>query len=687
MTLGRSATRVAERRSAVVALGAGLAAAALVVAGAPATAGAADAPAPLIGAQSASAVAGEYLVVLRRGVTPAGASRSVQRAEAAGGKVERQFTHALDGYAATLSADELADVREDPSVAYVEAVQRSAAEHRATTRALRVSTSTQSAGAPIRNQATQSPTSWNLDRIDQRPLKLDNRYVYGPTGTGVTAYVVGSGIDPAHPDFGTRVRAGVNVSGDGLGTDDCFGVSTATSDLIGGRTYGVAKGVALTPVKIVPCTTGVSDTTGFVAAMDWIIADHEQGTPAVADLEDWYQKSSAVDAAVTALIADGVTAVALSGQPASGATGGSSACSFSPGHVPAVVTVGAVNWFDQRDWRYSHYGSCIDLWAPGINVQFSLDGETPGVYEPYYGWGTWFAAPHVSGTAANYLQTHPVATPAQVAAAVDAATTRGALTLLGTGSPNKLVYALPADPPARTPDAHAVASGTGLRKGETITSPNGFYTLRQQTDGNVVLTRGGGRLTWALGRKGSWLTMRADGNLVAYDFGRPMWSSGTAGNGSSDLRVQDDGNLVVYRRSDNKATWASRTSGKLPPPQPTTASSRLAPGQGLVRGLGTYLQSPNARYRAFVHTSSGRLVVRDQTTGTYVFRTPAVDSDWLLLQTDGNLVLYTRTGTALWASGTGGKGLSDLVMQNDGNLVLYLRSTGKATWSSKGGRV
>jgi hypothetical protein len=71
----------------------------------------------------------------------------------------------------------------------------------------------------------------------------------------------------------------------------------------------------------------------------------------------------------------------------------------------------------------------------------------------------------------------------------------------------------------------------------------------------------------------------------------------------------------------------------------------------------------------------------------YIFRTPIVDSDWLTLQSDGNLVLYTRTGKALWSSGTGGKGVSDLVMQNDGNLVLYRRSTGKATWSSKGGKV
>ena len=48
---------------------------------------------------------------------------------------------------------------------------------------------------------------------------------------------------------------------------------------------------------------------------------------------------------------------------------------------------------------------------------------------------------------------------------------------------------------------------------------------------------------------------------------------------------------------------------------------------------------------------------------------------------------YSRTGRALWASGTGGRGASDPVMQNDGNLVLYLRSNGRPTWSWKSGKL
>jgi hypothetical protein len=47
----------------------------------------------------------------------------------------------------------------------------------------------------------------------------------------------------------------------------------------------------------------------------------------------------------------------------------------------------------------------------------------------------------------------------------------------------------------------------------------------------------------------------------------------------------------------------------------------------------------------------------------------------LLLQTDGNLVEYGSHNNAIWASGTVGKKVTDLVMQSDGNLVLYNGST------------
>ena len=57
-----------------------------------------------------------------------------------------------------------------------------------------------------------------------------------------------------------------------------------------------------------------------------------------------------------------------------------------------------------------------------------------------------------------------------------------------------------------------------------------------------------------------------------------------------------------------------------------------------------------------------------------------VNIDRLLLQRDGNLVLYRKDRSAAWSAHTSSAKVLNL--QNDGNLVLYTTS-GKAVWSTK----
>ena len=54
----------------------------------------------------------------------------------------------------------------------------------------------------------------------------------------------------------------------------------------------------------------------------------------------------------------------------------------------------------------------------------------------------------------------------------------------------------------------------------------------------------------------------------------------------------------------------------------------------------------------------------------------------LVVQGDGNLVVYSKGGVAVWASGTQGNGPVYLVAQSDGNLVLYRVSDNVAVWST-----
>jgi len=65
-----------------------------------------------------------------------------------------------------------------------------------------------------------------------------------------------------------------------------------------------------------------------------------------------------------------------------------------------------------------------------------------------------------------------------------------------------------------------------------------------------------------------------------------------------------------------------------------------------------------------------------------VWSTPSAGKNaHFAMQQDGNLVLYTSTGTAVWSSATSGNGISNAYLQGDGNLVVY-KSNGQSTWSS-----
>lgn len=58
----------------------------------------------------------------------------------------------------------------------------------------------------------------------------------------------------------------------------------------------------------------------------------------------------------------------------------------------------------------------------------------------------------------------------------------------------------------------------------------------------------------------------------------------------------------------------------------------------------------------------------------------------LILQSDGNLVLYGPGSAPLWSSNTHGKyAVQDVIMQSDGNLVMYDNS-GHALWNSGSAR-
>jgi subtilisin family serine protease len=338
----------------------------------------------------------------------------------------------------------------------------------------------------IKLSGTQRGAPWNLDRIDQRSRRLNSVYSYRNTGRGVTAYVLDTGIRRTHAEFRGRIGPGAYFDfGDGTGITDCNGHGTHVAGTLGGTTWGVAKAVTIVPVKGFNCAGASSDPI-VIGGINWIIRDHPFGQPAVANMSFGGRASPSVDRAVQKLIQDGVTVVVAAGNDAA------PTCLQSPARVPAAITVAASTRGDDQA-VFSNFGRCNDLFAPGVLIRSASNRSNTG-------WavmsGTSMSAPHVAGAAALILQQRPSARPAQVWAAIDADTTRGAISEC-CGSPDKLLHV---NPPATRPSAPRSLRATSANRAVKLS------WLAPATNGGAPVTDY--VVQWSATRGASWSTVR-----------------------------------------------------------------------------------------------------------------------------------------------------------------------------------
>jgi len=461
---------------------------------------------------SQRAIQNHYIVVLddeTQDLSGNGASNAVNELNTKyPGHVDKVYSSAVKGYSVEMSPEAAEVLSQDPRVKYVEE------------------------DGIVSDAETEYNPAWALDRIDQHAMPYDNAYNYFGKGSGVHVYILDSGIQTTHVEFQGRAVDSYDAVHDSTPISQCNGHGTGVAGVVGSATYGVAKNVTLHSVRVLPCT-GYGTVSDVISGVDWITRHAVKPAVANMSLETGY--SSAVNDAVAASIASGVTYVVASGNDTD------DACRYSPSSVPQAITVGATNNVDAPVY-YSNFGACVDLHAPGEGVKTIWNGSDTTVT---YASGTSFASPFVAGAAALYLEIHPKASPAEVQSAIVANATADVLYNVGSGSPNLLLYS--------TLETAGGSLCSGTTFGGTLAGPGssdfqssslGFSGATGQYSGNLQIPDGT-TFTLSLEKKArsKWSTVAtssasAAGQSVIYNgrSGTYRWTiSSVSGSGAYSL--------------------------------------------------------------------------------------------------------------------------------------------------------
>jgi subtilisin family serine protease len=327
------------------------------------------------------------------------------------------------------------------------------------------------AATPTTNAEPTTTPYWNLSRINQHSLPIDGIYDPVGTGAGVHIYVIDSGVNVRLAEFGGRVGTGFFLRSVAESLEDCQGHGTHVAGTALSNTYGVAKQSIVHSVRVLDCA-GQGKSSGLIEALNWIAENVER--PAIINASFGGPKNDLMDTAVAKTISQGIIVVAAAGNDSA------DACAQSPASMPAVVAVGATDSSD-RQAKFSNFGSCVDIWAPGVGISsVGLRGRETILS------GTSMAAPAVTGVAAILWSLYPTADAADITNLVIQSATTDKLSLSKPGSPNRLAYI-----ERQTPVLPYQAPGKvrKLKSGKTTSNSASAKWKIPKSDGGAKITK------------------------------------------------------------------------------------------------------------------------------------------------------------------------------------------------------
>ncbi|CDS05962.1 hypothetical protein LRAMOSA08490 [Lichtheimia ramosa] len=327
----------------------------------------------------------------------------------------------LKGYAGTFGQDVLEMIRRSEDVAFVEK------------------------NSMVYTSELQRNAPWGLARISHRDrLSLSdfNKYGYDAEAAGkdVKVYVIDTGINVEHVDFEGRAVWGETVpSGDE--DEDGNGHGSHCAGTIAGKKYGVAKKASPVAVKVLR-SNGSGTMADVVRGVDWATEQHTKESilakktgkkykGSVANMSLGGGKSPSLDLAVNGAVDAGMVFAVAAGND------NRDACDYSPAAAENAITVGASTLYDTRAY-FSNYGKCVDVFAPGLNIQSVWKGSK---YATNTISGTSMASPHVAGLAAYFLSmTENGASPKEIKDKILELATKDKLSSIPNDTPNLLIY-------------------------------------------------------------------------------------------------------------------------------------------------------------------------------------------------------------------------------------------------------
>ncbi|KAI3390566.1 hypothetical protein diail_9190 [Diaporthe ilicicola] len=372
--------------------------------------------APVASSHQARAIPNKYIVTLKEtadveshlGWVKDVHARSLGRRDLSG--VEKTFNISdFNGYSGAFDDATIEEIKASDAVAAVEADQ-----------IWSLYALTTQASAP----------SWGLGAVSHKAGAGSSSYIYDSSaGTGTYAYIIDTGINAAHTDFGGRASLGYSaVTGS---TADTVGHGTHVAGTIGGTTYGVAKSATIIAVKVFAGDEGTTADVldGYSWAVNDITSKNRAGVAAVS-MSLGGGVSSAFNAAVQSAYTSGVISVVAAGNEAQ------NVANVSPASAPNAITVGATT--SANRWAtYSNFGSGVDILAPGSSITSAWIGSTSASNSIS---GTSMATPHVTGLVLYLKALEGLTSPASVTSRIKALASSGIISGVPSGTVNALAY-------------------------------------------------------------------------------------------------------------------------------------------------------------------------------------------------------------------------------------------------------